>query len=558
MRNKELARIFYKISQYLRTENIPFKPQAYYKAGVFLDSLSTDIQEVYNKGGLKALEAMPSIGRNLALKIKEYLETGKIRYFEELRIPFNLDELTAVEGLGPKKAKKLYLELKVKNIKDLEKVAKQRKIRNLTGFDEKSEKNILQGIEFLKKDKGKFLLSEVLLICDNIISILRKHVIKIEPAGSIRRRKEIVKDIDLLAASKNPKKTMQVFCSQKGVQKIWSKGSTKASVKTKQGIDIDLRIVDLKSYGAALQYFTGSREHNIILRKMAKQKGFKLNEYGLFKNNRYIAGKTEEDIYEKLGLPWIPPELREQELIINIPELIDLKDIKGDLHCHTNWSAGKDSIEKMYEKAQKIGYEYLGISDHTKFLRIENGLDEKRLIKQSNYIKKLKEKGYNLLHGCEANILANGSLDIKNEVLKKLDYVIAGIHSGLNQDITERIIKAMQNPYVKIISHLTGRLIKKREESIMNFDKILKAAQKTNTILEINSSPQRLDIQSEYIKKVKEMKVRLIINSDAHETKQLENMQYGVFEARRGGLEKEHVLNTFSLACLTKVLKRIK
>jgi len=269
---------------------------------------------------------------------------------------------------------------------------------------------------------------------------------------------------------------------------------------------------------------------------------------------KYIKGKSEQEIYKELKLPWIPPELREEKLITDIPKLIELKDIKGDLHCHTNWSAGKDSIEKMYEKAMSLGYEYLGISDHTKFLRIENGLDEKRLLEQSEYIKKLKKKGYKILHGCETNILTDGSLDIKNEVLKELDYVIAGIHSGLHQDITQRIIKAMDNPYVKIISHLTGRLIQKREESLFNLEKILKTAKQTNTILEINAYPERLDIKAEYIKIAQDRGIKMVINSDAHEISQLENMKYGVFEARRGGLEKKDVLNTLSFKQITNYL----
>ncbi len=550
MKNKEIAQIFYKISQYLRIENIPFKPYAYYKAGEVLASLDKDIQEIYQKGGLKDLEKIPGIGKNIALKIEEYLKTDKIKYFEELKkeTPIDLEGITAIEGLGPKRAKLLYEKLKVKNLKELEQAAKKGKIRELFGFDEKIEKNILQGIEFFKQNKEKFLLSEALLIYDKFLKILKKEVEKIEVAGSIRRKKETVKDIDILAVTKKPDRVMEIFTSQKEVIKVWGKGKTKSSIRIDQGIDLDLRVVPLKSYGAALQYFTGSREHNIVLRKRAKQKGLKLNEYGLFKKEKQIAGKNEKEIYKKLGLPWIPPELREDgtEIGKKIPQLIELKDIKGDLHCHTNWGAAKHSIEQMYQKAKELNYHYLGISDHTKFLGIEKGLNEKELIKQSNYIKKLREKGYLILHGCEANILKDGSLDIKNSVLKELDFVIAGVHSGLNQETTSRILKAMENQQVNIISHLTGRLINKRKESIIDIDRIMEKAKQTNTVLEINAYPQRLDLKVDYIKRAKKEGIKMIINSDAHEKDQLENMKYGLFQAKRGWLEPENIINSLS------------
>ncbi len=542
MKNKELAQIFYQISKYLRAENISFKPYAYYKAGDVLEKLQVDIKKVYQEGGLKKLEAMPGIGKNIALKIEEYLKTGEIAYFNKLKIPVDLTAITSIQGIGVKRAKRLYQELQIKDLKELEEAAKKGKIKRLKGFDLKTEKNILEGISFLKTNQGRFLLSHALTIARPIISALKKETLKVDLAGSLRRRKETVKDIDLLAASKNPLKTMEIFTSQEGVEKIWGKGETKASIRTEEKINVDLRIVPLKSYGAAWQYFTGSKDHNIILRKRAKRKGLKLNEYGLFKGKKQIAGKSEKEIYEKINLPWIPPELREDEIRI-IPGLISLKDIKGDLHCHTNWSDGENTIEEMYEEAIKMGYHYLGISDHTKFLKAANGLDEKRLLEQSERIKRLKDKGYLILHGCEANILSNGSLDINDDLLRRLDYVIAGIHSELNKDITERVIKAMENPLVNIISHLSGRLIQERPESLMNFEKIIKKAKETNTLLEINATPKRLDLKAAYIEIAKKKGVRMVINSDAHNREQLKNMKYGVFQARRGGLERKDLLN---------------
>jgi DNA polymerase (family 10) len=353
--------------------------------------------------------------------------------------------------------------------------------------------------------------------------------------------------------------------------KIWGNGLKKSSVKMKAGFDIDIRVVPEKSYGAALQYFSGSKEHNIALRKIALEKGLKLNEYGVFRNNKYIAGKTEESVYKMLGLQWIYPEIREDRGEIqaglkgDLPKLVELRDIKGDLHCHSSWNGGQHSIKAMADMAIFLGYAYLGISDHTKFLRIENGLDEKQLTEQRKEIDKLNSKfnsqnsKFKILQGCEANILNNGSVDIKDSALEKLDYVIAGVHSSLKmpkEEMTNRIIIAMKNPHIDIIAHPTGRLLGKRAAYNLDIEKILRVAKETNTILEINSFPQRLDLNDINIKRAIEIGVKLIINSDAHQTNQMKSMEFGVYQARRGWAEKKNILNTFSLSKLLNHFKQ--
>jgi len=523
---------------------------------------------------------LPAIGKSIALKIEEYLKNGKIKYYEQIKKQFPVDfsGIAAVEGLGPKKIKILYQKLGIKNLNDLEKAAKSHKIAPLFGFGEKTEKNILEGIAFLKRSKGRFLLGEIMPAVQEILAKLKdlREVEQVSAAGSVRRMKETIGDADILVVSKNPAKVMDFFVSLPGVVKIWGKGLTKASVKRKEGFDMDLRVVPRKSYGSALQYFTGSKEHNIVTRKIAIEKGLKLNEYGVFNGSRMIAGRTEEDVYKAIGLPWIPPELRENEGEIEaalrqaqgevpgLPEIIDYKDIKGDLHCHSDWDGGENSIKEMAEAAKNMGYEYIGISDHTKFLRIEHGLDEKRLLLQKKEIEKIKSKSKNqkskftILHGCETNILADGSVDIKDEVLEKLDYVIAGIHSGFKMErakMTERIIRAMENPNIDIIAHPTGRLIKKRDECLIDFGKILRAARETNTILEINSYPERLDLKDSYIRRAKETGVKMVINTDSHHKDQLRFIEYGIAQARRGWAEKKDIINTQPLDRLLKYFK---
>jgi len=583
MKNKELSKIFYEIADYLEMEGVAFKPYAYEKAALTLETLEEDVEGIYKKGGFEALKEIPGVGESIAEKIEEYLKTGKIKYYEQLKrkTPINIEELTAVEGLGPKKVKILYQKLGIRNLKELERAVREHKIASLFGFGEKTEKNILEGITFLKRSKGRFLLGEILSIVKEIYKKLKslKEVERVDPVGSIRRMKETIGDVDFLVISRKPEKVMDFFTSMPGIIKIWGKGKTKASVRMKEGFDMDIRVLPKRSYGAGLQYFTGSKEHNIVLRKIAIDKGFKLSEYGLFCGPKMLTGNNEEEIYKRLGMDWIPPEMREnqgeieaalrqtQGKLPGLPKLIDYKDIKGDLHCHSDWDGGANSIEEMAKASQKMGYQYIGIADHTKFLRIEHGLDERKLKLQRKGIDKLNSRlhqGYGgqakfqILQGCEANILNDGSIDIKDEALKELDFVIAGIHSAFKMEkakMTERIIKAMKNPNVDIISHPTGRILKKRDEYQIDFNKILRAARETKTILEINSFPERLDLNDQNIRRAKEAGVKMAINTDSHHRDQLRLMEFGIAQARRGWAEREDVINCWPLEKLLKYFK---
>jgi len=579
MKNQEIANILSQIAIYLEMDNVSFKPQAYEKAALSLESLTEDVSDIYQQEGIDGLKKIPGVGENIAQKIIEYLQTGQIKEYEKYRknLPVRLEELLEVEGLGPKTIKSLYQNLRITNLEELEEAAQNGQIRKLKGFGEKTEKNILESINFLKRSQGRFLLSEALFLAEDIIKQLKKlkEIDRIVYAGSLRRMKETIGDIDLLVTLKkdtniDAKKVMDAFVHLPGVVKVWDYGITKSSVRFDKKIDADLRVVKKDEFGSALQYFTGSKEHNIATRKLAIEKGLKLNEYGIFKGNKLMAAKTEEEVYRAIRLPYIEPELRENTgeieaaLKNQLPKIIGYHDIKGDLHCHSNWDGGENSLEEMAEVAQELGYEYLGISDHTKFLKIEHGLDEKHLLEQHKAIEKLnlkfkiKNLKFRLLHGCEANILNDGSLDIDDKVLSQLDYVIAGIHSNMKmtkEEMTGRLIRAMKNPYVRIISHPTGRLINQRDEYALDFDKILEVAKETNTVLEINSSPMRLDLNDKNIRKAIEKGVKLIINTDAHHKEQLSLMRFGVSQARRGWATKNDIINSWPLEKLLEFFK---
>ncbi len=586
MKNKELAQIFYEISEYSEIKGeLVFKSIAYQKAALSLDALGENVEDIYTRGGKKALEKIPGVGKNIAEKIEEYLNKGKIKYYEDLKkkTPVKVYELTRVEGLGPKRIKALYQKLKIKNLKDLEKAAKSHKISPVFGFGEKTEKNILESIEFLKRSKGRFLLCDALSIVKEIEKHFQrlKKIQKMSVAGSVRRKKETVGDVDLLVAIKEAKSAvltkvlaneiMDFFVNLPGRVKILGKGLTKSSIKLKQGLNIDLRIVPEKSYGSALQYFTGSKDHNIATRKIAISRGLKLNEYGVFRGEKRIAGRNEKEVYQAIGLSYIEPEMRENQgeieraLEKSLPKVISYQDIKGDLHCHSDWNGGVDSIAEMAQTAQNMGYEYIGITDHTQFLKIERGLNEKQLAQQRKEIDQLNKKFQNsglefqILQGAETNILNDGSIDIKDEALKKLDYVIAGVHSGLKMSkdkMTERMIKAMKNPHINIISHPTGRILKKRDEYEIDFDKILKAAKEFNIILEINSCPERLDLNGQNIREAKKAGVKMVINTDAHQKNHMCYMEFGIAQARRGWAEEKDIINTQHLKELLKYFNR--
>ncbi len=575
MQNREIAKIFNEIAEYLEMDGVRFKPYAYQKAAITLENLKDNVADIYRQGGLKALKAIPGIGESIAQKIEEYLQTGKIEYYEEFRrkLPINLDELMAVEGMGPKKAKTLYEKLGITNLAELEAAAREHRIAPLKGFGAKTEANILEGIEFLKKSTGRFLLGEVWPLAEQLLAALRAHpaVARADVAGSFRRRKETIGDLDFLAVSTQPDKVMEFFISLPDVVKVQAHGPTKSSVRLRQGLDADLRVIPAASYGAALQYFSGSKEHNIALRQIAIDQGYKLNEYGLFdQQDRMIAGQTEEEIYQTLGLAWIPPELREDrgELAAaregRLPALIDYGDIKGDLHVHSNWNGGAQPIAEIAHAALALGYEYIGISDHTKFLRIEHGLDEEQLLARNREIDDLNArfvqegKNFRVLKGCEANILNDGSIDIADEVLAQMDYVIAGIHSTFRmprEEMLARLQTAMANPHVDIISHPTGRILKRREEYEVAVSDLLRLAKETGTILEINAYPERLDLGDVNILAAKQAGVKMVINTDAHHIDQLRYLPLGVAQARRGWAEKADIINAWPVAKMLGFLK---
>jgi DNA polymerase (family 10) len=574
MKNKEVAKLFNEISEYLEMDGVAFKPYAYQKAARALESLQDDLGDLYRQGGVKALKKIPGIGESMALKIEEYLTTGKMQYYEDFKkkLPINLEEIVGVEGVGPKKAKVLYEQLGIKTLEELEAAAKAHKIAPLFGFGQKTEDNILQGIGFLKTGKGRFLLGDILPIAEAVLKKLRdlKEIERVDTAGSLRRMKETIGDVDFLAVSHHPEKVMDFFVNLPGVVKVWGRGSTKSSVRLKEGFDMDLRVIPPESYGAALQYFTGSKEHNIALRKIAIDQGYKLSEYGLFQGDTPVAAGTEEEVYARLGLAWIPPELREDRgeidaaLAGKLPRLLDYRDIKGDLHVHSNWNGGIQSIREIAAAARELGYEYVGIADHTKFLKIEHGLDEEQLRARNKEIEEinleLKHAGHDftVLKGCEANIMADGSIDIADEVLAEMDYVIAGVHSQFKMpraEMTQRIITAMENPHVDIISHPTGRLLKKREEYDISLDKILEAARSTGTVLEINAYPERLDLNDLNIRVCKNLGIKMMINTDAHQVDQLRLMPFGIAQARRGWAEKDNIVNAWPVERFLQMLK---
>ena len=578
MLNQDLAKIFYEIADILEADRVAFKPLAYRKAAMSLEAAEENIEDLYKTGGIKALENIPGVGVSIAEKIEEFLKTGKIGYYEELKrgFPVNLEEITAVEGVGPKRAKVLYQKLGIKGLDDLEAAALGHKIAGLVGFGEVSESNILQGINFQRRSQGRFLLGTILPRAREIQKLVEKFggVKKVEIAGSLRRKKETIGDVDLLAILSGKaasKRLMDDFTAQPGVEKVWGKGATKASVRLSDGFDVDLRILPQRSYGAALQYFTGSKEHNVALRRIAIEKGLKLSEYGLFRGPKMLKSATEEEIYEQLRLEWIPPEIRENEGEIQaakagkLPKLIEYGSLKGDLHCHSDWDGGHNSIEEIASAAMARGYEYVGIADHTKLLSIERGLDEKELAKRNIEIDKLNKKfqqkkiKFRILKGCEANIKNDGSIDIADEALAQLDFVIAGVHTSHKLDKeaqTKRVLAAMANPNVDIISHPTGRLLKKRESIEIDMEKVFAQAAKTGTVLEINSQPVRLDLNDHNIRRAKDYGVKMVIDTDVHVIEHMHYAEYGIAQARRGWAENEDIINVHPLEKLMSYFKK--
>jgi DNA polymerase (family 10) len=570
MKNFEVARILRNISILLDMDDVPFKPRAYEKAALSIEALEEEVEQIYQKGGIKSLMQIPGVGQSIAEKIEELIKTGKLEYYEELskKAPVDFESLGGVEGLGPKKIKVLWNKLKIRNIEDLETAALAHKISKLPGFKKKTEENILKAINFAKKSRGRYILGFTLPLIRGIENRLKNvpEVENVVAAGSVRRMKETIGDVDFLVLSENPGKVTEYFVTMPEVVQVIEKGKTKSAVKLKTGMNADIRILPEKSFGAALQYFTGNKDHNIVLRRIAQEKGWKLSEYGLFHGEKQIAGETEEEVYEKLGLRWIPPELRENTGEIEaarkneLPNLIEYKDLKGDLQVHSNWTDGQNSIREMAEQAKENGLEYIVISDHSKYLAMTGGLDEKKLRKQGEEIDQLNKQldGITILKGVELNILKNGSLDISDEALKGLDVVGAAVHSHFDMgkdEMTRRVLKAVENSNVDVLLHPTTREMQRREAIQLDLERVIDAAKANGTVLDVDSYPDRLDLRDEHVRKAVQMGAKLGISSDSHSTTHLHYLELGVAQARRGWATAEDVVNTRKLEQFKRMLK---
>jgi DNA polymerase (family 10) len=570
MTNAEIARIFREIAVYLDMDDVPFKPRAYEKAAYAIDALDRPLADIHATAGPKGLAAIPGIGKNMAEKIAELVTTKRLRYYEDLKkqMPVDIASLTAIEGVGPKNVKALYHSLGIKTVNDLERAARKHKIRTLPHFGEKSEEKILRGIAFLRASGGRFSLGQVLALVQDIEARLSEvpGVIKAIIAGSIRRRRETIGDADILVVSRQPRRVMEFVVGMPEVAHVHGSGDTKTSLKLHTGMDLDVRVVPEDSLGAALCYFTGSKAHNVVLRRLAQERGLKLNEYGVFRGTRRVAGRTEEEVYGTLDLPYIPPELREDRGEVEaarargLPDLIDHGDLRGDLQTQTTWTDGANSIEEMAVEARRLGLEYIAITDHTRSLAMTGGADEAKLRRQMREIATLNKslRGITVLTGAEVNINRDGTLDIADETLACLDVVGIAVHSHFTMsraDMTARIIRAMQNPHADILFHPTGRVINRRDAYDLDMDAIIAEAKRTGTVLEIDAYPDRLDLRDDHIRRAVQNGVKLTIDSDAHSVNHVQYLSFGVDQARRGWATKQDVLNTKPLKAFLAALK---
>ncbi len=568
--NREIAAIFDELADLLEIKgDNPFKIRAYRNAVRTIESMGANLSKMVEDE--VDLSQIPTIGMKIAQKIKEIVKTGKLSKLEatQKKFPHHLLDLLSVEGIGPKRTKVLYDSLHINSLEDLKEAAKTHKIRTLDGFDEKLEKMILKGTLLAKKEGKRFMYAVVEPHAKALLGYLKsfKKVLQVEIAGSFRRRKETLGDLDILVTSKNPKSVIEHFVKYNAIKEIISQGKTKSTVILNSNLQVDLRCVADKSYGAALHYFTGSKSHNIAIRKIALNMGLKVNEYGIFKGEKKIAGKTEDEIYKKVGLCYIEPELRENRGELKaakkgkLPDLINIEDIRGDLHMHSRYSDGQNTVLEMAKAAKKLGLEYIAITDHSKHLAIVHGVDEKRLRKQLEEIDKINEtlEGITVLKSIEVDILEDGSLALPDQILKELDLVVGAVHDHFNlsqKKQTKRVIKAMDNPYFNILAHPTGRLIGKRKAYDIDMELLFDEVKTRGCFLEINAQPKRLDLNDIYAKSAKEAGVKFALSTDAHNAASLQYIKYAVFQARRGWLEKKDVINTLSLDALKKVIRR--
>lgn len=562
MENQEIAAVFEEIANLMKiNQDDPkwtFKSAAYDRAKRSIESFHERLEDVARDPNRK-LTDIPGIGADLAKKIVELVETGKSAYHQEqlAKVPRSLLDLLQLQSVGPQKVRLFHQQANVNNVDDLEAAAKDGRLRGLPGMSVKSEENILKAIETYRRGAGRFRLDTAAETAETMTAWLRdlKAVEEVTPAGSLRRGRETVGDLDLLVTGKDNAKIAEHILKFPGIADVLANGEDKVSVKLKNDMQVDIRMLERSAYGAAMMYFTGSKEHNVNLRGRAKKHGWTLNEYGLFQGDKLLASKTEEEIYAKLGLPWIPPELRENLGEIEaaetgaLPDLVELKDIRGDLQMHTTASDGHASIEGMAAAAKDLGYKYILITDHSKAVTVANGLSEERA---AEHIKRIhaartKVKGIEIWAGTEVDIMGDGTLDYSNDLLKQFDIVLASVHSRMNMpadEMTTRLLRALENPYVRILGHPTGRLILRRDPFQFDIEKVFAAAKKNGVIMEINAAPERLDLSDRHVKLARDRGMKVIISTDAHDPQHFKLMRYGVSTARRGWMEKSGVLNT--------------
>lgn len=553
MKNQDVADILYEIADFLEIQDVDFKPRAYRRAARNIEALNEDIVDVHERGELEEIEG---VGESIAEKISEYLETGELEYYNELKddLPIDIDAITRVEGVGPKSAKKLYEALGISDLDDLEDAAKNGEIASVEGFGEKSQQKILDHIEFARQGEERMLLGRAFPLVDEVLAQLSAHDAfdNTTVVGSFRRRRPTVGDIDILATSPDPGTAMDIFTTEPDVEEVFSKGETKASVRVSGDLQIDLRIVDEGSYGAAKQYFTGSKEHNVEVRKRAVKRGWKLNEYGVFDSNDVkITGEEEAAVYAELDMAWVPPELRENTGEVDaaendaLPELVTTEDINGDLQMHTTASDGSNSVRELTEKAAELGYEYILITDHGPSLQVAGGITRETFDEQREAVIDANEEfDVQVLHGVEANVTQEG-LDVPEAWCDDCDLVVMALHDRLDE-ATDRVVEVMNEYSVDIFAHPQNRIINEREAIELDLDRITEVAAANNVAIEINAQPDRLDLDWQSVKSYRDT-VKYVVSTDSHSVNSLEYMHLGVSQARRGWCEASHVLNTRSL-----------
>jgi len=569
--NRDVAKILRETALLLEVAGAQIgRYRSYERAAQQVEALPEAVAQVHAEG---RLQEVPGIGERMEKHIGEILRTGKYSGHQKLLKKYGpgVLEMLEIPGLGPKKVAVLRRKFKVKTLAEIEKLAREEKLRGLEGFGEKTEQNLLKGITAHQQTAGRFLQDDAEQTAERLLAYIRtlgKKVERVEAAGSLRRGKETIGDLDLLALSTDPKAVGEHVLAYPEVADKIAQGENKVSVKLKNGMQVDVRILEKKSYGAALMYFTGSKPHNIVLRGIAKDKGWKLSEYALesAKTGRWVAGRTEEEIYKKLGLAYVEPELREDTGEVEaaregrLPRLVELGDLRGDLQMHTPASDGKNSIEEMAAAARKLGYEYIAITDHSKAVTVANGMDEKRTRAHTKRIREADKKteGFRILAGIEVDILKDGQLDLDDEVLAELDVVVGSVHSYMNLEpaaMTERLLQALENPHLKILGHPTGRLLLRREAYRYDLEAVLQACKQRGVAVECNAFPDRLDLRDVDLRAAKELGVKVVISTDAHSTTHLPHMKYGVRTARRAWLEKSDVLNTLPAEKLLRALR---